>query len=113
MCRWPDCDQPAKIKELCRLHYSRFHKSGMTLDALLALWTPLCSMGCGAPSEALDHDHTCCDQPLRPGAPNRYGGAVVYGRIGTRRCGNCNRGFVCRACNVMLGVRDRRRLMRV
>jgi hypothetical protein len=113
-CILPDCDAAVFIKkrQLCKRHYMRAwnagefggtsasyrgrgtkrdyrvrHRHGLSPEQVASLMEAAggCCEICGD-SEALciDHDHACCP--------------------GKRSCGQCVRGFLCRRCNVGIGM---------
>lgn len=97
----PVCSIPGCVKDvsttrdlryLCRTHYNQLYVGGWSLDEMIERWSPTCAIyTCESPSEVLDHDHYCCPRGL--------------GR--KKRCGRCNRGFVCRNCNREIGMVER------
>lgn len=86
-CRMPGCSSVSlRTYPLCRVHRKRATAYGMTVEELLEMMgdDPKCTI-CGSKEAiAVDHDHSCC--------PQKYG-----------TCGKCNRGLLCRSCNMALG----------
>lgn len=89
VCRRTDCKNVATGRsDLCKSHRQHSWRYSMTSDEYVALFEdPKCTI-CGlddASKLTIDHDHTCC--------PQDYG-----------TCGNCNRGLLCRNCNLAIGL---------
>lgn len=73
--------------DLCRRHQDFARRFGLSKAECIAAWeTRQCgNKACGATDDlVMDHDHACC--------PSK-----------TKTCGKCNRGWLCRSCNLALG----------
>lgn len=82
-CRKDDCQELAKVGNLCSRHYMRVRNYG---EASLDL--PEFCQACGSTNNLqVDHDHSCC-----PGAAQQP------------TCGKCVRGMLCGGCNLALGA---------
>lgn len=111
-CSKEGCEHPVKAHDVCTAHYKRLVRSGYLhlpveevkrkeRDVNLWLWRKIrledfeqmfeeqgkvCAI-CGTDAHGglnwqMDHDHNCCP-------------------VG-KSCGKCNRGILCRSCNVTL-----------
>lgn len=82
---------------LCVRHWNQLYISGWTYEEMVQRWTPMCWIpNCENSAEVLDHDHSCCTSTIR-------------GR--KKRCGRCNRGFICSSCNREIGEIESNRLV--
>ena len=70
---------------MCKTHYSVGNTYGLSVVQLQVLYDRGCEI-CGKTDDlAIDHNHSCC--PVG----------------GKKKCGKCNRGVLCRPCNMALG----------
>lgn len=95
-CVIPNCADSVSSKlnrsKICSRHRGFMTRFSLTDEEVFRLHETenyICSNGgCGSrESLHLDHDHVCC--PKTPG--------------GSRSCGKCWRGWLCRSCNLSLG----------
>lgn len=88
-CPVTTCDQPGGLRrKLCKSHayYARqYGLSGAQISELFETERECGNSGCKSKvSLHLDHDHSCCP--------------------GSIACGRCVRGWLCKSCNVALGL---------
>lgn len=68
------CDGPHHARALCKPHYDRARRYGLTISDLRLVDTEDACAVCGGPAEVVDHDH-------------------VTGRVRGVLCNRCNRGI--------------------
>lgn len=87
ICRINTCGRPAKTRGLCPRHATQRHAFKIGVEEFCS-WingAKGCEI-CGRDRPlVVDHDHSCC--------PHRK-----------RKCGECNRGLLCRQCNTAIGM---------
>lgn len=77
------CDRESKSRGLCSNHYAISRRMGIPSGDMEYMYVWGCVM-CGETEVlSIDHDHSCCPR--------------------TGSCGKCNRGVLCRACNLKAG----------
>ena len=86
-CSVPECnDKQMPLTGLCPKHHKSAWRYNITdADFIAFVINPHCSnSGCENITDlVMDHNHACCDKPPT--------------------CGKCNRGWLCRTCNLALG----------
>ena len=82
-CPYPSCDRLIMTAGHCVRHYALHRLCGLSLEDFYARHNERCPIeSCGNTGTLqLDHDRACC-----PGN-------------GARRCGQCERAFICSRCN--------------
>lgn len=94
-CAVPACDKMMRKNSLiCKKHMRFAWRYSLSPEAVINIWgNPVCSNpGCTNSTDLhMDHDHACCSN--EPGEDKAY-------------CGKCNRGLLCRGCNIALGMVD-------
>lgn len=86
-CHLLGCKRESMLRHpLCRYHKKFAGRYGMSSEKFLSVMeSNLECQVCGSMEDLhIDHDHSCCDIP--------------YGT-----CGECNRGVLCRGCNMAIG----------
>ena len=133
ICEKTDCSKPMFARHMCQFHYYRWYHNerdasgdrydvcptpecgrkkisgsamckrcnqfrwrySLTVERTAELFsTRVCgNPGCGATGSTLhlDHDHACC-------------GPGKFSTSHKKSCGECVRGWLCRACNMSLGA---------
>lgn len=86
VCDIEGCNRPHNSRGVCKSHYAALRRYGLTPEELQALYHRGCEICGGTSNLSIDHDHECC--PVRA----------------DKLCGKCNRGVLCRSCNMAIGA---------
>lgn len=97
LCEVFGCENLISVKlnadRVCRSHSGLARRFSLSVERLFDFFKPgnrVCgNPGCGSLEDLhMDHDHSCC----------------AYVKNGKRSCGECVRGWLCRGCNISLGL---------
>lgn len=79
------CEGTYESSGMCAKHSATARKFGLSALQLNDMLMAGCTVCGSVVGLVIDHDHKCCDAPLR------------------RFCGECNRGVLCAGCNLAIG----------